>query len=61
MWLNGVYVGQHAIGKDGWAKTFTLDITDEIKWGERNVLVVRVNDSMLGGGIWKPIKLDILH
>ncbi len=61
VWLNGVYVGQHAIGKDGWDKTFTLDITDEIKWGERNILVVRVNDSMLGGGIWKPIKLDILQ
>ena len=61
VWLNGVYIGQHAIGKDGWDKTFTLDITDEIKWGERNILVVRVNDSMLGGGIWKPIKLDILQ
>ena len=61
VWLNGIYIGQHAIGKDGWDKTFTLDITDEIKWGERNILVVRVNDSMLGGGIWKPIKLNILQ
>ncbi|MBP5530997.1 MAG: HEAT repeat domain-containing protein [Lentisphaeria bacterium] len=61
VWLNGVYVGQHAVGQRGWNETFQLDVTEEIRWGERNVLVVRVFDSKLGGGIWKPVKLDILR
>ena len=61
MWLNGVYVGQHAAGPSGWNEAFQLDVTEEIRWGGRNVLVVRVFDSKLGGGIWKPVKLDILR
>ena len=61
VWLNGVYVGQHAEGMSGWNRPFQLDVTDELRWGGCNVLVVRVFDSRLGGGIWKPIKLDILR
>ena len=61
VWLNGVYVGQHAVGTSGWDKPFSLDVTDELRWGGRNVLVVRVYDSRQAGGIWKPIKLDILR
>ena len=61
VWLNGIYVGQHAIGKAGWNQPFQLDVTEEIRWGERNILVVRVNDSQQAGGVWKPIRLDILR
>ncbi len=61
VWLNGVYVGQHAVGTGGWDKPFALDVTDEIRWGGRNVLVVRVYDARQAGGIWKPVKLDILR
>lgn len=61
VWLNGIYVGQHAIGKAGWNQPFQLDVTEEIRWGERNILVVRVNDSQQAGGIWKPVRLDILR
>ena len=61
VWLNGVYIGQHALGMSGWNQPFQLDVTDEIRWGEKNILVVRVNDSQQAGGIWKPIKLDILR
>ena len=61
VWLNGVYVGQHAVGVSGWDKPFSLDVTDELRWGERNLLVVRVFDARMAGGIWKPIKLDILR
>ena len=61
VWLNGVYVGQHAVGPSGWDKPFRLDVSDELRWGGRNVLVVRVFDSRKGGGIWKPVKLDILR
>ena len=60
VWLNGVYIGQHDIGKSGWNVPFSLDVTHEIKWNTKNVLVVRVFDSTGAGGIWKPIKLDIL-
>jgi len=60
VWLNGVYVGQHAVGTSGWDKPFALDVTDELRWGGRNVLVVRVYDARQAGGIWKPVKLDIL-
>ena len=61
VWLNGVFVGQHAVGTTGWDKPFALDVTDEVRWGKRNVLVVRVYDARQAGGIWKPVSLDILR
>lgn len=61
VWLNGVYVGQHAVGASGWDKPFQLDVTDEVRWGKVNLLVVRVYDRRFGGGIWKPIRLDVLR
>ena len=61
VWLNGTFVGQHTIGVSGWDKPFSLDVTDEVRWGERNLLVVRVFDARMKGGIWKPVKLDILR
>ncbi len=61
VWLNGVFVGQHTAGTAGWDKPFQLDVTDEVRWGKRNLLVVRVFDARLAGGIWKPVALDILR
>ncbi len=60
VWLNDKYVGQHDLGPNGWDVPFFLDITKEIKWGEENLLVVRVHDSSAAGGIWKPIVLHVL-
>ena len=60
VWLNDKYVGQHDLGPSGWDVPFFLDITKEIKWGEENLLVVRVHDSAAAGGIWKPIELHVL-
>ena len=60
IWLNETYVGQHDIGPSGWDIPFFMNIGDEIKWGEENLLVVRVHDSAAAGGIWKPIELHIL-
>ena len=60
VWLNGVYVSQHDLGPQGWNIPFIMDITPEIKWGEKNLLVVRVYDSVMQGGIWKPITLHVL-
>ena len=60
VWLNGVYLGSHDIGPSGWNQPFALDCRKEAKWGEENVLVVRVQDTSSGGGIWKPISVEIL-
>lgn len=60
VWLNGIYLGKHDIGTIGWDVPFRLDATKEIKWGVENVLVVRVLDTTMGGGIWKPIIMEIL-
>ena len=60
VWLNGKYVGQHAIGPEGWDIAFWLNVGDEIVWDAENLLVVRVEDSKMAGGIWKPIELQTL-
>ena len=59
VWLNGIYLGKHDIGAAGWNTPFRLDATAEIKWGEENILVVRVLDTTMAGGIWKPINMEI--
>lgn len=68
VWLNGQPAGLH----DGKGYTaFTLDLTPHLRWGEKNLLVVRVdnafNESMLprgkssdwahDGGIYRPVQL----
>ena len=60
VWVNGVYIGQHAIGSLGWDIPFNLDVTKELKWNETNQITVRVLNSALAGGIWKPIKLEVI-
>lgn len=60
VWVNGKYVGQHDMGRNGWNKPFYLDITKEIVWGGENVLTVRVEDTLASGGIWKKVFLHIL-
>lgn len=61
VWLNGEYVGQHDLGTEGWDKPFALDVTKELKWGEKNHLTVRVHDSAYAGGIWKPVNIQVLQ
>ncbi|MBO5725361.1 MAG: beta galactosidase jelly roll domain-containing protein [Lentisphaeria bacterium] len=61
VWLNGVYVGQHDKGPEGWDKTFHLDIRKEIRFGEENILTVRVLDTAGGGGIYLPVHVEILR
>ena len=60
VWLNGKYVGQHDVGPAGWDRPFDLDITHEVKWGGENQLTVRVEDTKAVGGIWKPVKINIV-
>lgn len=61
VWINGQYVGQHDLGTDGWDKPFALDVTKELKWGEKNQITVRVYDSAYAGGIWKPVQIEVLQ
>jgi hypothetical protein len=61
VWVNGVYVGQHDIGPDGWNIPFALDITDEVRWGEENIIVVRAMNTRFAGGIWKPVRIEVLR
>lgn len=60
VWVNGVYVGQHDIGPDGWNIPFVLDITDEVRWGMGNAVVVRAMNTRFAGGIWKPVRIEVL-
>jgi hypothetical protein len=61
VWINGTYVGQHDLGPEGWDKPFALDVTQALKWGQRNQITVRVHDSTQAGGIWKPVTLQVLQ
>lgn len=61
VWVNGQYVGQHDIGAEGWDDAFTLDVTKELLWGQRNQITVRVHDSAYAGGIWKPVSIQVLQ
>ncbi|HOQ29152.1 MAG TPA: beta galactosidase jelly roll domain-containing protein, partial [Armatimonadota bacterium] len=60
VWVNGIYVGQHDLGTAGWDRPFALDITREVRWGQKNQITVRVYDSAYAGGIWKPVRIDVL-
>ena len=60
VWLNGVYLGAHDIGPEGWKEPFALDCTREILWGKENTLTIRVYDAAYAGGIYKPVRIDIL-
>jgi len=57
VWVNGEPVGEHAQGPGGWDKRFLIDVTKALKPGQRNLVAVRVFNSALAGGIWKPVRL----
>ena len=60
VWLNGVYLGCHDLGVSGWNIPFALDCRKEIRWGQENTLVVRIFDSAMDGGIYRPVHVEIL-
>ena len=61
VWLNGTYIGQHDEGIPGCGKPFRFDVTKELKWGAKNVIVVRINDMGNAGGIDKGIRVEVLQ
>lgn len=60
VWLNGKFIGQHDIGPDGWDVPFRFNVAEEILWGGKNQLTVRVEDTEMDGGIWKPVVIEVL-
>jgi hypothetical protein len=60
VWVNGEYAGQHDVGPGGYNEAFRMEVTPLLKWGQPNQISVRVLDRSQGGGIWKPITLEIL-
>ncbi|UCC68072.1 MAG: beta-galactosidase, partial [Armatimonadota bacterium] len=67
VWANGLYVGRHPYGYS----SFTMDLTDHIRVGAENLLVVRVDTSApkhsrwySGSGIYRHVWLlvtDLVH
>ena len=64
VYVNGELVGEHSTASTGktvddiWDKPFDVPVPN-LKPGEDNVLAVRVNDTTLAGGIFKPVKLYV--
>ena len=60
VWCNGHYLGRHASGYS----PFTFDLTDYLRYGQRNILVVRVDASQYegwfyeGAGIYRHVWLN---
>ncbi len=61
VWINGEYAGEHDIGPIGWDIPFSLDITDMIRWGEKNHIAVKAMNTTAAGGIWRPVTINFLR
>ncbi len=61
VWVNGEYAGEHDIGPVGWNKPFRLDVTNLLRWGEKNQITVRAMNTAHAGGIWRPVSIVVLE
>jgi len=61
VWVNGTYVGEHNVGPEGWNLAFLLNITEEVRWGEKNQITVRAMNTQHAGGIWRPVVIEVLQ
>lgn len=57
VYLNGEFLGDHAVGPDGWNNVFELDASNKLKLGAKNAIYVRVYNSAGVGGIFKSVKI----
>ena len=55
--LNGRPAGQSTAGPSAWNSAFEIDITEHLRPGQPNDLVVRVHNAVGPGGIWKSVKI----
>ena len=56
LWIDGQPAGEHNLDADGWDKPFVLDVTKILKPG-RHSFTMRVYNSAMAGGVWKPVTL----
>lgn len=61
VWLNGRFVGAHALGPSGWDQPFHFEVTGALKPGESNQLTVLVENTVGAGGIWRPVTLRLFR
>lgn len=59
VYLNGVKVADRKMGEDGhsWDRSFAIDVTDALKPGGKNLLVVHGYDAEGAAGVWRPSAL----
>jgi len=58
-YIYGQLAGEHDIGGEGWDKRFFIDITKHVKPGKQDLIAVRVIDTLMAGGLWRPIKVVV--
>lgn len=61
VWVNGQFAGEHDLGPNGWDKPFRIDVTGKLKWGAENQITVRVFNTAMAGGIYKPVSIVLLE
>lgn len=61
VWVNGEFAGSHDIGPTGWSVPFRIDVTGMLNWGGENQITVRVLNSAMAGGIYKPVSIILLE
>lgn len=57
IWVNGVKAGESTSGPHAWNSAFEIDISNYVRPGQSNSLVVRVHNAVGPGGIWKSVKI----
>jgi hypothetical protein len=60
VYINGKETGRHLFQKeDDWKTPFSIRIDGNLVPGARQLVVVRVEDKLGAGGIWRPVWLAI--
>jgi len=57
VYVNGHYAGKWGLLGFTWHERFEIDVTEQLRPGEENLIVVRVQDSIGMGGLWKSVLL----
>jgi len=61
VWVNGEFAGEHDLGPNGWDKPFRIDVTGLLNWGGENQVTIRVLNTAMAGGIYKPVRIVVLE
>lgn len=59
VWVNGKFVGEQDMGPSGYIVPFELDVSDSLIWDAKNHLSILVRSTAGGGGIYRPITLQV--